>query len=115
THTVSDHLSSNVPGDPSPAVVEDQTWNPGSTPATTPTLTLKTGNVSALAIDMVRAGFQPGQVSTVSCTTDGPITLRLTHLAPNARVRIGSTTLHADSSGTAVVALPSGASTIRTG
>jgi hypothetical protein len=78
-------------------------------------LTLATRNVSALVIDMSRAGFSSGESSTVTCTTDGPVTLRLTHLAPNARVRIGSTTLHANSAGTAVVPLPSGASTVRIG
>jgi hypothetical protein len=115
THTVSDHLSYNVPGDPSPAVVEDQTWNSGPTPAAKPLLTLKTANVLSLSVDMARAGFRPGQVSSVSATTDGPTTLRLTHLAPGARVRIGATTLHADSTGAVSVPLPAGASTVLIG
>jgi pimeloyl-ACP methyl ester carboxylesterase len=114
-HTVVKHQSANVPGDPSPALVVDNTWQYGATPAPKSTLSLTTGNVTSLAVDMTRAGFQPGQASTITCRTDGHVTLRLLHLAPNTRVRVGSTTVHADGAGTAVVPLPGGASTVLVG
>jgi hypothetical protein len=113
SHTVVRRRSTNVPGDPSPSVVVDETWKNGATPAPAPTMTLKTGDVASLAIDMVRAGFRPGQASTITATTDGPVTVRLLGLAPGATVRVGSTTVHAGSNGTAVVAVPSGASTLQ--
>jgi hypothetical protein len=114
-HTVVKHQSANVPGDPSPALVVDNTWKNGATPAAKGTLSLTTGNVAQLAVDMARAGFRPGQTSTITSRTDGAVTLRLLHLAPNARVRIGGTTMHADGNGTAIVSLPAGASTVLIG
>ena len=114
-HTVVKSSSANVPGDPSPALVVDNRWQFGATPAAKATLALTTANVSRLTIDMVRAGFRPGQTSTVTAKTDAPTSLRLTGLAPNAPVRIGTTTVRADGSGVAVVPLPAGASTVRIG
>ena len=115
THTVVKHSSANVPGDPSPALVVDNTWQNGTTPAAKPTMTLTTGNVAQLGLDMARAGFRAGQASTIQCTTDGTVHLRLLHLVPNARVRVGGTTVHANGSGTAVVPLPAGGSDVLIG
>ncbi len=104
-----------MPGDPSPALVVDNTWRYGSTPPAQPCLFLTTGNVARLTVDMLRAGFVRGQASTVTTTTDGPVELRLTGLAPGTTVRIGTTAVRADGSGTAVVQLPSGAGSVRIG
>lgn len=114
-HTVVKTESTNVPGDPSPALVVDNRWQYGATPAAKPTMTLKTGNVARMSLDMPRAGFRPGQVSTITASTDGPVTLRLLNLAPNTRVRVGTATVFADGAGNANVPLPGGGSTVRIG
>jgi pimeloyl-ACP methyl ester carboxylesterase len=114
-HTVVKHVSTDVPGDPSPDVVVDNTWKLGATPAARAVLTLTTANVAHLAIDMVRAGFRPGQASRISARSDAPTTLVLHRLAPGSRVRVGPRTVVAHGSGTAVVPLPAGASTVSVG
>jgi hypothetical protein len=115
THTTVRTSSTNVPGDPSPALVVDNRWQYGATPAAKPTLSLTTTNVARLTVDMARAGFRPGQVSTLTAQTDAPTTLRLTGLAPNAPVRVGTTTVRADGAGVAVTTLPAGTSVLRIG
>jgi hypothetical protein len=63
----------NVPGDPTPAVVQQLTWTLGASPVATNALDLKLTNVSAFTIDTAGAGLVPG--ATVAVDSDGPVTV----------------------------------------
>jgi hypothetical protein len=61
----------NVPFDPTPAVVTEQTWDLGAAPAAEQVLSLDLSNVSEVTIDLAGAGFAPG--------ADGVLELRTNH------------------------------------
>jgi hypothetical protein len=85
-----------VPGDPTPAVVKDAVWKPtGPKPAAKPILRLRLTDVSAVTVDLQRAGFGPTRTVTATVTTDGPTTLRfVNHGAPAVvTVNAGTTTV----------------------
>lgn len=101
--------SANVPGDPTPATVVDQTWTLGQGPKASRTITMTLTNVSALGIDMARARIPAGSVSV---TTDGATTIRLLHLRPGRVVRGGTSTVKAGPDGTATVTVTMGTHTL---
>lgn len=85
-----------VPGDPTPAYVTQQTWEPsGSTSAAavrlSPVITLDLTNVASLTILTGPAGFPTGIHGTLKVHTDGPavITIGSRHI----HVATGSTTV----------------------
>jgi hypothetical protein len=96
----------NVPGDPTPALVEDQTWTLGPGPKPSRTLTATLTNVSTLGLDMARAKLPAG---TLTVTTDGSTVLRLLALRPGTQVRWAGHKLLVGRDGTAVVSLAKGA------
>jgi pimeloyl-ACP methyl ester carboxylesterase len=59
----------SVPGDPSPAVVQELTWTLGAAPATTNAVDLHLTNVGALTIDTAAAGLTTG--AQVAVDSDG--------------------------------------------
>jgi pimeloyl-ACP methyl ester carboxylesterase len=105
TITTHQSASANVPGDPTPASVVDQTWTLGPGPKPSRTIRVTLTNVASLGIDMVRARVLSG---TVAVTTDGATVVRLLHLRPGTVVRGGSSTVRAGRDGTAVVSVASG-------
>lgn len=64
-----------VPGDPSPAIVTEQTWRLGTAAAAGSTITLNLTNVAALDLLLGAAGFAPGQHGVLLVRTDGPVTI----------------------------------------
>ncbi|HZT64917.1 MAG TPA: alpha/beta hydrolase-fold protein [Acidimicrobiales bacterium] len=71
--------SANVPGDPTPALVVQQSWRLGAAPAPTPQLSLRLTNVADLSVDLARAGFPAGQRVSLTVVTDGAVVVRLLH------------------------------------
>jgi hypothetical protein len=63
--------------DPSPAVVTQQTWRIGASPARSSTIRLSLTGVAAATLLTADAGLPVSGCSTVVTTTDGPTTLRL--------------------------------------
>lgn len=66
-----------LPGNPSPALVQEQTWELGASPARSPAVTLDLAGVSSATLLMADAGLPASGCSTVVTTTDGPSTLML--------------------------------------
>jgi hypothetical protein len=87
-------------------------WQTGPRPAPGATIVATLTNVSVLSFDLGRAGLAPGQRATITVTSDGPVRLGLTGLAPAQVVHAGSTSQTATAGGTAAVSLPAGASTV---
>ena len=102
----------NVPGDPTPALVEDQTWTLAAGPKPTRTLTATLTNVSAIGLDMTRARLRTGRLSI---TTDGPTVLRLLALRPGTQVRWAGHKTRVGRDGTATISLAKGATTVVVG
>ena len=102
----------SVPGDPTPAVVEDQTWTLGASPKPARTLVATLTNVSSLGIDMIRAKLPSG---LLTITSDGATRLRLLRLRPGTWVRGGAKAVRAGRDGTAVVTLAKGTSALHVG
>jgi len=102
----------NVPGDPTPALVEDQTWTLGASPKPVRSLVATLTNVSSIGIDMVRAKLPSG---VLRITSDGATTLRLLHLKPGTWVRGGASAVRAGGDGTAVVTLAKGTTALHVG
>ncbi|HEU5035071.1 MAG TPA: prolyl oligopeptidase family serine peptidase [Mycobacteriales bacterium] len=74
----------DVPGDPTPALVTDNTWKVGADQPRRPVLTVRASNVAALGLDMRRARITSGRLVV---TTDGPTRLTLLHLPPETLIR----------------------------
>jgi hypothetical protein len=112
--TITPHQSrsADVPGDPTPALVQDQTWTLGPAPARTAAVSATLTNVASIGLDLARAHVTRG---TVSVTTDGTTTLRLLHLRPGTVVRGGGATTRAGKDGTATMRLTKGATTLTVG
>jgi dienelactone hydrolase len=93
-----------VPGDPSPALVEEQTWKRTGTAPLGSTLELALTNVRSVGVDAARAGLSRFSAVTVTLTSDGPSVVTLRGLKPGAVVQVkGGKSVRADSSGTAVL------------
>lgn len=73
----------NVPGDPSPAVVTDEKWRRGHTPARRHRMSLRLGDVRRIGVDTRRARFRHGRLVVHS---DGRARVRLLHVSPGAWV-----------------------------
>lgn len=100
------HKTENLetPGDPSPAVVTDQTWQREVLAAKKDALSLELEGVASLAVDGRGAGLAKASRIALTLTSDGPATLRLTGLRPGAVVAVeGGPQVTADRSGVAVV------------
>jgi hypothetical protein len=63
--------------DPSPAVISQQTWVTGASPARSHKVTLSLAGVASSSLRMADAGLPASGCSTVVVTTDGPSTLSL--------------------------------------
>jgi hypothetical protein len=102
--------NARIPGEATPSVVQQLTWQLGQpTPAKAATLTLT--NVARLAVDAVSAGLSDGGRLTV--TTDGATRLTLTRLAPGTQLIVaGHRVATADRNGSAVLDVTKGATTI---
>ena len=96
--------SAYVPGDPSPALVEDLTWTRTGTAPLGNRLDLALTAVRSLRVEADRAGLGALDTVVVSLTSQGPATVTLTGLRPGAAVQVtGGRTVRADGSGTAVL------------
>ena len=95
--------SAAVPGDPSPAIVTDQTWQVDGIAPKAPELELDLVGVASLRVDGRGAGLAGAPRIALALTTDGPSAVRLTGLEPGATVVAGDRTVTADKAGTAVV------------
>jgi hypothetical protein len=104
--TAREDQAADVPGDPTPALVVDNTWQLGKDRPTRRTARMTLTNVATVGIDMARARLRGGGVVTVR--TDGPTLLRLLDLVPGATVRQHGKPVHVDGNGTAVLRLAKG-------
>jgi hypothetical protein len=108
--TTEQSQSANVPGDPTPAVVVDQTWKLGpSLSKRSPLLTMSLTNVATIGIDMARAKLSR---STVRITTDGPTVVRLLDLRPGLRVAGAGHAVRVSRDGVVVVRVGTGTTTV---
>jgi hypothetical protein len=72
-------------------------------------LSLDVENVAAVAIDLVRAGFAPGEAGTVEVASGGPVDVTLTGLSRKAAISVDGLPIGAaGKEGTVTVALPAG-------
>jgi pimeloyl-ACP methyl ester carboxylesterase len=92
THTSEFKPDVLVPGDPSPAVVTEQTWLMGPTRAAAPTVTLDIHGVASVALEVLNAGFKPGQAGVVRVTSDGPAKVVLRTSKGNVTLTVPSGT-----------------------
>jgi hypothetical protein len=113
---ITPHLTygAQVPGDPTPAVVEEQTWDVqrdrSIDSAKTATLTLRLSNVATLTVACGRIGFH-GQ--TIRVTTDGPSRLTLRGLISGTRLLWSGGSARVTEQGRATIAVPKGVTRIR--
>ncbi|HZQ26650.1 MAG TPA: hypothetical protein VFA94_03025 [Acidimicrobiales bacterium] len=61
-----------VPGQPTPGVVVEQTWQAGPDTLAGTTLSLRFDNVATVTVDLAGAGFAPGTPVTVTVMTAAP-------------------------------------------
>jgi len=102
--TVHQSERADVPGDPSPALVIDQTWQRTGFAARSNALTLTLSNVSSLVVDARRAGLAAASTVAVEMTSDGATAVRFTGLKPGATLAVkGAPSVRADRSGVATV------------
>jgi dienelactone hydrolase len=93
-----------APGDPSPALVEEQTWTRTGVAPISNALDLTLTGVKALRVDGARAGLNRFSSIAVTLTSDGPAVVTVTGLRPGAALQAkGGKTVRADRSGTAVL------------
>lgn len=108
--TAQQSQSADVPGDPTPALVIDQTWTLGrglGRPG--PAVVMRLTNVAAIGIDMARARVSRGLVHV---TTDGTTVLRLLNLRPGSHVLVGGHRITVGGNGVAVVRVGKGSTTL---
>ncbi|MDQ1444439.1 MAG: hypothetical protein QOI20_903 [Acidimicrobiaceae bacterium] len=70
SHKVQFAPGADVPGDPSPAVVTEQTWADGPVDAALPVLSLDLTNIGSVTINVARAGFAPGTAGHLDVVAD---------------------------------------------
>lgn len=100
------HKTENVetPGDPSPAIVTDQTWQRTALAAKKDALSLELEGVASVVVDGRGAGLARATRVALDLDSDGAATVRLTGLRPGAVVAVaGGPSVTADRSGVAVV------------
>lgn len=96
--------SADVPGDPSPALVIDQTWQRTGYAPRRNALALALTNVGSLVVDARRAGLAGASSVAVDMSSDGASTVRFTGLRPGATLAVkGAPSVRADRSGVATV------------
>ncbi|MCU1691919.1 MAG: Alpha/beta hydrolase family protein [Frankiales bacterium] len=100
-HVITVHKTQrpDVPGDPSPAVVTDQTWQRGALKAQSPSLSLGLTGVRGLRVDAARAGLATARRVALAVTTDGASTVALSGLRPGAVVVVKGVAHTADRTG----------------
>ncbi len=104
--TVHKAQSADVPGDPSPAMVTDQTWQRTGYAKRSPALELQLTGVSSLRVDARRAGLADASAVSVKVTSDGASSLSFSGLRPGAVVTVaGVGPRTADRSGSLRVAV----------
>ncbi|MBC7375596.1 MAG: prolyl oligopeptidase family serine peptidase [Frankiales bacterium] len=102
--TVSKAQRADAPGDPSPAVVTDQTWQRSGLAPRSDALMLDLTGVSYLVVDGDRAGLAQARSVAVALTSDGASTVRVTGLRPGAVLTVqGSGPVRAGADGTATL------------
>ncbi|MCW2776955.1 MAG: Alpha/beta hydrolase family protein, partial [Frankiales bacterium] len=101
-HVLTVHKAQHLetPGDPSPAMVTDQTWQRGGLRPQSPTLTLGLTDVRSLSVDGARAGLASAPRIALTVTSDGPSTVLLRGMRPGAVVVEGGRSHTVGSTGT---------------
>lgn len=98
-----------VPPDPSPGTFTEQRWDLAAPLPARGEVDLDVSNVAALRLRLDEAGFDARDEGLVRAASDGETRLVLAGLRPGARVMLdGAVASVADSTGSAVVALPAG-------
>ncbi|MCW2606262.1 MAG: Alpha/beta hydrolase family protein, partial [Frankiales bacterium] len=98
--TVHKATRTDVPGDPSPALVTDQTWQRHGFAPRSDALTLGLTGVRSLTVDAARAALGRAARVALDVTTDGRSTVTFLGMRPGAVVAVqGAGTRTADSSG----------------
>ena len=92
---------------PSPAIREEQRWQFGSIASPGGAVSVKLTNVSALRLDLARAGVATRADKRVQLSTTHPVKLTLRGLAEGTRARAGSVSA-AVTNGEVELALPAG-------
>ena len=82
----------DVPGEATPSVVQQLTWQPGATSPATDVVRLNLRDVARLAVDTARAGIGD-RAGHVDVATDGATTLLLTALPAGTRVVVDGATV----------------------
>jgi pimeloyl-ACP methyl ester carboxylesterase len=77
-----------LPGDPTPGLVAEQTWRLGPQPARVALIDLRLRGVGSLSLDLLRAGFGPGEAGSVTVMTDNPVVVTLKGLVKGTVVRL---------------------------
>jgi hypothetical protein len=63
-------------------------WQSGATLERRPSLALQLSNVDAVTLDLLRAGFAPGEAGEVRTTSDGGVSVGLAGLPADAEVTL---------------------------
>ena len=102
--TVHKAQRADTPGDPSPALVIDQTWQRSGLAPRSDALTLDLTGVSSLVVDGARAGLGNTPSVAVTMTSDGASTVRITGLRPGAVLAVaGARPVRAGADGSATL------------
>lgn len=96
--------------EPTPAVIDKQTWSPAGTSTVAQLVNLSFQNISRASINVRRARLSCG---TIRVTTDGPLTLTVLGLRRGARVSNSGGTLARARRGHASVRLSAGTTALR--
>ena len=102
--TVHKAQRADVPGDPSPALVIDQTWQRTGVAPRRNDLELALTNVASVTLDGARAGVSRATRIGLAMTSDGPTTVSVVGLRPGSLVSVqGGKAVRADRSGVVTV------------
>ena len=102
--TVRKAQSAYVPGDPSPALVIDQTWQRDGLHPKAQELVLELEGVASVTVDAAEAGLSRTSRLTLQMTSDGASVVQITGLRSGAVVAVeDGPSVRADRSGTATV------------
>lgn len=108
--TASASITPGPSASPTPYVESSESWALGAIPRPAQTLSLTLTNVAGATVDATAAGLT---CAAVTVDTDGPTDLGFTHLEPGHPLTSnGATVATASPSGTASVALATGATTL---
>ena len=102
--TVHESRSAYVPGDPSPALVVDQTWQRDGLNPKAQELVLSLEGVASLTVDGKQAGLSRASRVALEMTSDGASVVQITGLQAGAVVAVkDGATVRADRTGTATL------------